>query len=126
MKAKFAAEPLFTGTKLHCILTDSFGIEGQTHTAIVASEISGIASAAVKPRLVTGCAVIQELKRQRLTIAGKEEVSTAFDRGVDSSILSVFLHRQWESRLRWKLMMHRVLVGLALGTAVLADDLLYA
>jgi hypothetical protein len=32
-------------------------------------------------------AVIQELKRQRLIIAGEEKVPTPFDRGVDSSIL---------------------------------------
>jgi hypothetical protein len=29
MEAEFAAEPLSTGTKLHRILPDSFGIEGQ-------------------------------------------------------------------------------------------------
>jgi hypothetical protein len=37
--------------------------------------------------ITSGCAVIQELKRQRLIIVGEEKVLTLFDRGVDSSIL---------------------------------------
>ena len=78
--------------------------------------------AARRLKQTSGFAVTQELKRQRLIITGEEKVPNAFDRGVDSTILGS-VPASVEGILAYVGM---VLVGLVLGIAVLAGDLLYA